>query len=339
MCAFLAYMQKKLYLCSDFMLTTMRKANLLFLIMATIIAFSVETISAAELPEGALPGVFNVGGKQIHFSIGNLQYCAATDTWRFAPRQYALIGEDGIGNVAHPTRDGVKSDNLMVSSTYDGWIDLFGFGTSGWSSGAEAYQPWHTDDDPTHYIPLTIRDSTPRPEFYNLDYDHANADWGVYNPISNGGNRRGIWRTMTREEWTYIVEGRPNYLDLRGQATINGVHGMVLLPDNWEQPWGASFEPGYSLGWDANEYSYSEWKVLEDAGAVFLPCAGCRTFSAGNLQVENVNTAGHYRTASSMLDGGLTCAYDLYFNVIIPEMHTYHMRCWGESVRLVVDVK
>ena len=61
MCAFLAYMQKKLYLCSDFMLTTMRKANLLFLIMATIIAFSVETISAAELPEGALPGVFNVG--------------------------------------------------------------------------------------------------------------------------------------------------------------------------------------------------------------------------------------------------------------------------------------
>lgn len=322
-----------------FMPTTMRNAKILLLIFMAIIALQVQTVSAAELPEGALPGVFSTGSRQVRFSIGNLQYCAATDTWRFAPRQYAIVGEDGTGNVGHPTRDGVKSDNLMVSQTYDGWIDLFGWGTSGWQSGANVTQPWNTDDDPTHYVPQIIIDSVPRPDHYNMEYDFVNLDWGVYNPISNGGNRRGMWRTLTREEWRYILQERPNYENLRGQATINGSHGMVLLPDNWETPWGASFDPGYGLGWDTNEYSYAEWKVLEDAGAVFLPCAGCRTIQNHNLHVENLNTAGHYWTSSSFLGGGLTCAFDLYFNSFIPEMYTYDMRCWGESVRLVMDIR
>ena len=35
---------------------------------------------------------------------------------------------------------------------------------------------------------------------------YTNFDWGVYNAISNGGNTPGLWRTLTRDEWTYLLE-------------------------------------------------------------------------------------------------------------------------------------
>ncbi len=38
-----------------------------------------------------------------------------------------------------------------VSATYDGWIDLFGWGTIGWSNGANAYQPWATSTSNSDY--------------------------------------------------------------------------------------------------------------------------------------------------------------------------------------------
>jgi len=51
---------------------------------------------------------------------GNLQYQATTKTWRFADQQYHVIG----------------MDNEKISETYSGWIDLFGWGTSGYDHGA-----------------------------------------------------------------------------------------------------------------------------------------------------------------------------------------------------------
>ena len=56
---------------------------------------------------------FNVLGKKILFSPGNLQYQASTKIWRFAEHQYDIIGED----------------NKNISDTYSGWIDMFGWGT------------------------------------------------------------------------------------------------------------------------------------------------------------------------------------------------------------------
>ncbi len=67
------------------------------------------------VPSGALGGKFtvNASGGQVSFSQGNLQYQASTQTWRFAPNQYDMIG----------------SDNANISNSYTGWIDLFGWGT------------------------------------------------------------------------------------------------------------------------------------------------------------------------------------------------------------------
>lgn len=51
--------------------------------------------------------------QKVLFSLGNLQYCASTDTWRFASSQTTYIGQG----------------NSNISPSYSGWIDLFGFGT------------------------------------------------------------------------------------------------------------------------------------------------------------------------------------------------------------------
>ena len=61
--------------------------------------------------QGALNGVFSLSDTTIAlFSQGNLQYQATTNTWRFAENQWDIVGYA----------------NMNVSSTYDGWIDLFG---------------------------------------------------------------------------------------------------------------------------------------------------------------------------------------------------------------------
>lgn len=63
---------------------------------------------------GLLSGKFSVSAsKQVQFSQGNLQYQASTQTWRFAEKQYDIIG----------------SSNTNISSAYSGWIDMFGWGT------------------------------------------------------------------------------------------------------------------------------------------------------------------------------------------------------------------
>ena len=78
-----------------------------------------------------LTGLFSVAaGKQVLFSQGNLQYQASTNTWRFAENQWDALQRDG-GNETSSNRE-----------TQSKWIDMFGWGTSGWDSGATEYQPW-----------------------------------------------------------------------------------------------------------------------------------------------------------------------------------------------------
>ena len=72
--------------------------------MAAVMMMSVgchkDSISPI-LPGGALSGLFSVSAtQQVHFSQGNLQYQASTNTWRFAEHQYDYVGTqtaDGDG--------------------------------------------------------------------------------------------------------------------------------------------------------------------------------------------------------------------------------------------------
>ena len=99
-------------------------------------------------PVGSKGGLFSVSAtQQVWFSQGNLQYQASTNIWRFAEHQWDYVGTQTdasgfYGGTIGGTVSG--SDNRNIRSTYGGWIDLFGWGTSGWSSGAVCYQPWST---------------------------------------------------------------------------------------------------------------------------------------------------------------------------------------------------
>ena len=236
-------------------------------------------------PTGAINGLFSVAaGQQVYFSQGNLQFQASTGTWRFAEHQWDYVGGTQYGsNPYNGTVSG--SSNNLISPTYSGWIDLFGYGTSGWNSGVVCYQPWSDTATLSNVEYLSE----------NLVGDYANADWGVYNPISNGGNQPGLWRTLTIAEWSYLINSRPGIRYAR--ATVNGVCGVILLPDGWnEATYSLDKTNKPSASYGANIVSATDWNnVLEANGAVFFPCGGVR----GSTQVSSVNSFGHYWSSNA----------------------------------------
>lgn len=208
---------------------------------------------------GASNALFSVAeNKQVRFSRGNLQYKASTGTWRFAEEQYQILGDS----------------NLNISPTYDGWIEFLCWGTSGWNSGANCYMP---------YTVIGMNDDFFVGGSYENDLtgEYANADWGVYNAISNGGNQAGMWRTPTEAEWRYLFFERANATEKFGWAHIaenvdveHNYRGLVILPDTWTLPEGLTFKNASES--HVNEYTLPEWRKMEAAGAIFLPAAGSR---------------------------------------------------------------
>lgn len=160
----------------------------------------------------------------------------------------------------------------------------------------------------------------------NLTTDDSSAyatfdDWGNY---IDGG-----WRTLTADEWEYILEQRPNAKEKLAGATVNDVHGLVLLPDEWTMPEGCSFNP--QATWDANIYTAEQWNQMENNGAIFLPAAGCR------YGTENPIEGKHLSYSTSTPESGykavvVCCASGLGVMTGITTRST------GQSVRLAKDI-
>lgn len=230
-------------------------------------------------PEGAIPALFSISStQQVFFSKGNLQYQASTNTWRFAEHQWDYVG--GIeywSGTEYGTvyENGVKCDNALISQTYSGWIDLFGWATSGWNNNNHYYHPWDTENTGWTVDGYGYGYWDGQYTFYNMTDDYANMDWGVYNPISNGGNESGLWRTLSRDEWSYVLQSRSNATYKKSIATVNGHKGWILLPDAWVQPNGVEFL-GTASDYETNSYNLDEWSIMESAGAVFFPDARAR---------------------------------------------------------------
>lgn len=269
-----------------------------------------------EPPEGAIDGLFSVASDyQVFFSQGNLQYQASTNTWRFAENQWDYEGED----------------NNNISPTYDGWIDLFGWGTSGYNHGAVCYQPWSTSLGASDYLAYGNAD-------YNLFDQTGQADWG-YNAISNGGDTENQWRTLTESEWDYVLNMRNTTSGIRyALATVNGVKGLILISDLWQ-------DSNYSLSnpntmdttFDNNVIDAVTWEYqFEGAGGcVFLPAAGERY----GIGVAYVGTFGLYWSSNNKPEWG--DYYASYFDFAqwgepYPGVWSSN-REYGFAVRLVQD--
>ena len=238
-------------------------------------------------------GTFSVSAdKQVTFSKGNLQYHPANDEWRFAESQTDYIGDA----------------NSNISSTYNGWLDLFGWSTSATNFGV------NTSTD------------------YN-DYSGSFVDWGT-NTIGN--DAPNTWRTLSNDEWKYILNNRNNASSLKGVAQVNGVNGLILLPDTWVCPEGITFKSGFHSDCSVEAYgqyqtfTVEQWSRLESAGAVFLPATGRRN----GTYVGSVQNHGTYWFSTGYSDRSVYCLY-LYSDETRID---FYERYLGQAVRLVKDL-
>lgn len=228
-------------------------------------------------PQGALCGLFSVSPtKQVWFSKGNLQYRESTNTWRFAEKQWDYIGE--------------KRERVL----YKSWIDLFGWGTSGYNHRKNCYQPssWQTTSSAYYAYDNEEKD------LYSND---GRADWG-YNAISNGGDQECQWRTLTIDEWKYLFDNRETASGLRYiRAKVNGINGIIVFPDNWDEETYKlnTLHSGTENSYDNNIISKNDWLLFfESKGSVFLPASGYRTDS----YVFLCELGGYYWSSNSCKD-------------------------------------
>lgn len=212
-----------------------------------------------KLPAGGIDGLFSVSAtKKVYFSKGNLRATTNDNgsswTWSFA-----VFQGDAVGMAAANT---TINGNGTVSAP--GSVDLFG-----WVGENSAF---------TGMAAFGISNSTTEGDYRTAEGAALN-DWGT-NAISNGGNTANYgWRTLTKDEWNYVLTTRAGADSKKGAATVNSVKGWILLPDAWTLPADASFTAGAASGYTTNSYTAGQWAVMESAGAVFLPVTGRRVGS------------------------------------------------------------
>lgn len=259
------------------------------------------------------PASFSIDkNTKVKFAKGNLQYQASTKTWRFAENQWDYVGtakKDKNGNKGGTIKG---SDNRNISPTYDGWIDLFA---------------WGTGDDALRK-PLL---ETTQKDFH---------DWGE-NTITNGEGKE--WFTLSYDDWKYIIETRETQSGIRfAMAKVNGVNGLIILPDDWDaKVYKLSRTNDNKAGFSDNKISVEDWtNKLEPAGAVFLPAAGV----SNSVDVDYVSSIGHYWSSSLFANRDPNAVYPNVGHLTF-ESGFFTVRNWwgyifnGYSVRLVTLVK
>ena len=279
----------------------MKKTKLFTILLVLLMALNMWA-APTDAVNGMMPEAFSVGAtKVVYFSQGNLQYQASTQTWRFAEHQYDYVGNASLGNVYE---GGVKSNNASISDSYTGWIDMFG---------------WSTANSPT-----TSQDNVAL-------YPTSFIDWGQ-NAIPNGGNIANRWRTMTYDEWYYLLFQRATTSNVRyAKATVNDVTGLIILPDNWSTSYHALNNANTAnVAYTVNNISLATWETdFEAHGAVFLPTAGFRY----GIGCQHIGVDCVYWSSTPYSGDNI---YDMYVYETSVGMQN-HRRSLGCSVRLVCE--
>ncbi len=237
-----------------------------------------STFICAANTDGELPGLFviNANGDVVCFSQGNLTYTQSTKTWSFADHQYDIIG----------------NDNLVDDELADR-IDLFG-----WSGDSESAK---------HNYGVTTSGNT-------LEYNGNFLDWGN-NPISNGGNKANLWRTLTDEEWTYLLANNNQF-----PTKVNGVPGIAVMPYTVHVNKPAS-------------YTLDEWAEAEKQGLIFLPFTGYR--ASKDTSVRDITTYGYYWTATALQSDPMSAKIMRCNTSKAMVLTATRSRSQGSAVRLV----
>ena len=251
---------------------------------------------------------------RVYFSKGNLQAkigsyaddVATATEWKFADCQYDFIGNDAGNN----------------SFAVDSWVDLFS-----WVGESASHDT---------YGMLTENDAYNAAYHGNVAGESLKSDWGTAAASGIGSG----WRTLSKDEWTYLLENRPLAAEKVGFATVADKHGIVILPDYFIDPrrngGSEAFRPKATTGYGANIYTADDWTAMESAGAVFLPAGGVRLGTTVNIDAEGISGTeygGYYSTTSSNDKN----SYSLYIIPNYIDAQYNRSRIYGHSVRLVSD--
>lgn len=261
--------------------------------------------------------MFSVSDTQkVVFSPGNLQWSYISSetthningagynkgTWRFAPNQYDIIGAANTNAIGTDVTSNPELYNRYFSETYCGyteWIDLFAWGGSGYE-----------DSRPYFY-------NSPNTYFYcDNENSLSDYDWGafnaIYNPKTGNVDPYGTWRTLTKDEWNYMLYTRSgwryNFVKIVFGSN-NKLPGILIYPDNnyhintdggennVNNPFcvNSGLFPNTTSSYDITE---AEFDALEKLGCAFLPNAGYMKFNNHNLEVLE-QEHGRYWTSQS----------------------------------------
>ena len=231
---------------------------------------------------------FSIGnGKSAVFARGNLQYNPSTRRWRCAQHQWEYIGS--------------------ANASSSGWIDMFGYGTSGYQNKAPYMK------------------STNNADYYPGDIANSPYSWGKNNRIENLASDYNP-TVLSLDEWTYLLKYRKDASQLYSIGKVNGVPGLILLPDGFQQIANIPVVP-QAQDLNTNNYSISQWYQLQNSGAVFLPNAGFRI----GTDVKEVGVKGHY-WLGTYIGNGKAAGIDVSSSVYISTSCNLFD---GRTVRLV----
>lgn len=235
-------------------------------------------------------GLFSVSPQlQVVIAKGNLQYLAATNTWRFAEKPWMICDYPG--------------DRIPLAPTAE-WFDLFAFGANG-----HDLVPWSLTgiDDP------------------QLD---ETTDWGN-NTISNDAQIRSWRTLSADEwKYLFFDRPRARRLLVKAQIAdkdytpVNGStgvskyrNGVILFPDDFDGnlPEGFTLQCSYNstayhsatdFDWDQqlserNRVDPDNWAKLELLGAVFIPFAGYCEPTFAHPEVQYINSWWKYWTSDN----------------------------------------
>ena len=247
-------------------------------------------------------------GKRIGvFSVGEGKYVS------FSQGNLQYIQSTKTWQFAENQQEYIGAANVNGGALADK-IDLFG-----WSSDSGK-------------APFGISTSTTP-----ADYMGEFVDWGV-NIIQ--GDKANTWRTLSVEEWGYLFKKRDNADKLYSKGSVDGLRGMIVLPDNWVLPEGLQFtaQPtNLTMNLDINIYTLAEWQRMEDAGAVFF----CPTGRRDGTIIGHLDHYGCYWSGSRTADKFHTChmyynySYKIFMTDYQSGNESYGVN--GRAVRLVHD--
>ncbi len=236
-------------------------------------------------------------------TVPGLFSVSATKMVRFSKGNLQYIGsaETPYWKFADSQRECLGT-NVDIISNPNADRDLFGWGTG--------LNPTNVSNDDAEYSVF--------------------ADWGN-NAIMNGGNTSRLWRTLTSDEWEYLF-GRSGVS--YAKALVDGVKGVILLPDGWVSSIFDLNNTNVSGGvYEGNTITAANWSnSIESNGAVFLPASGRRA-TAGNTLLNNF---GFYWSSQTTNDD-INSAYHLQFVREYLHVREYEFgnKSYGYSVRLV----